>query len=512
MRDGAQFSSPWKFVPSLYFLQGLPNVIVTTLSVTMYKTLGVPNDQIALWTSLIAWPWTVKMLWGPLVDNTATKRFWILAMQACIIAVLGLLAFAVPSSAFFPLTLGGFFLIAFLSATHDIAADGFYILSMPEERQAFFVGVRSAFFRLAMIFGPGVLVILAGRIGGTDLNNRGQIVNGWVTALVIGAAVYALGWLVHLWTLPKPAEDIPREPFQLQLVLLRFAQVLLMLVAAVIAIQLLVIPLQPLFGVPQDSVFWPVTGGDHSQNVWQVPAGLAVVALATWSTYRLFEDIGMGPAAKEYIGQNRVQAVLAFILFYRFGESMISKMSTPFLLDPVEKGGLGVTAEQSGTISGTLGVIALTVGGILGGALIAKHGIKKCLWPMVLSLNVPNLLYVWAAFTKPGLVGVGAVIAIDQLGYGFGFSAYMVYLMFISQGSKFQTSHYAISTGLMALGAMLAGIVSGKLQVAFANSDPTNGYAWFFVAVCLCTIPGMLTLFFIPLDKADIKSAPIDLD
>jgi PAT family beta-lactamase induction signal transducer AmpG len=504
--------NPWGFVPSLYFLQGLPVVIVQTLSVTLYKTMGVPNDQIGLWTSLIAWPWTVKMLWGPLVDNTATKRAWIIGMQALIMAALGLVSFAIPTPAFVPLTLAGFFIIAFLSATHDIAADGFYLLSLREDLQAFFVGVRSAFFRLAMIFGPGVLVIIAGRIADPKTASRAQVATGWQIALLIGTAVYALGWLWHMKALPRPHGDAPRDRFNLGTVALRFGQVLLMLLALLITIQFLVLGFNFALTRPIDSVFWMATGADNSQNSWQIPVGLTLVLLGVLSTRNMFANIGMGPAAKEYFGQNRILAVLAFILFYRFGESMIGKMSIPFLLDPIEKGGLGVSTEMNGLLTGTIGVIALTAGGILGGTVISKFGIKKSIWPMVLSLNLPNLLYVWAAFTKPGLAGVGAVIAFDQFGYGFGFSAYMVYLMFISQGSNFKTSHYAISTGLMALGAMLAGIVSGYLQTALAAQNPALGYAWFFVVVCVCTIPGMLTLFFIPMDKDDLKVAPVELD
>ncbi len=504
--------NPWGFVPSLYFVQGIPVVIVQTLSVTLYKSMGVPNDQIGLWTSLIAWPWTVKMLWGPLVDNTATKRGWIVAMQAIIIAALGLVSFAIPTPAFVPLTLAGFFLIAFLSATHDIAADGFYLLALPENLQAFFVGVRSAFFRLAMIFGSGYLVSQAGKLADPKTSTQAQVAAAWQTVLLIGTAVYAISWLWNMKALPRPKEDVAIERFKLGTVLLRFAQVLLMLVAVLIAIQFLVMGFNFALGRAIDSVFWMATGADNSQNFWQIPLGLILVLIGGLSTKHMFANIGMGPAAKEYFNQNRILAVLAFILFYRFGESMIGKMSVPFLLDPVEKGGLGVSVDIVGWLTGTIGVIALTAGGILGGTVIAKFGIKKSIWPMVLSLNLPNMLYVWAAFTKPGVEGVGAVIAFDQFGYGFGFSAYMVYLMFISQGSNFKTSHYAISTGLMALGAMLAGIISGYLQTSLAAQDPKMGYAWFFVAVCLFTIPGMLTLFFIPMDKDDLKVAPVELD
>jgi MFS transporter, PAT family, beta-lactamase induction signal transducer AmpG len=270
---------------------------------------------------------------------------------------------------------------------------------------------------------------------------------------------------------------------------------------------------------------------------------IAVIFTAVLSTRWLFKRIGMGPAAAEYFAQDRIMAVLAFILFYRFGESMISKMSQPFLLDPRSKGGLEVATQAVGVLWGTVGVAALAIGGILGGGVIAKWGLKRSIWPMVLALNLPNFFYLWLSIARPvsplsalivadkmpfmhvpasgpvmdflvnipsqlynlGLLiwhsmrdPVGQVIFVDQFGYGFGFAAYMVYLMFISQGARFKTSHYAISTGIMALGATIAGALSGTMQQSLGWRD-------FFIAVCVLTIPGMITLFFIPLKGEDIK-------
>lgn len=446
---------PWMFIPLLYFLEGVPYVIVTTLSVLMYNKLGVPNDQIGLWTSLIAFPWTLKMLWGPLVDLTLTKRRWIVGTQALILVGLAAATWAVGLPNFLPVTLGIFAVLAFLSATHDIAADGFYLLALNKEQQAFFVGIRSTFYRLATIFGTGFLVWVAGRLialtpesqvgdpfsrflQGLDASTApllaDETARAWTLALGLGVAIYGLGFLLNSLLLPRPPADAPRRDAE--------------------------------------------TAGDRP----------------SW-----------GEAFATFFRQRRIGWILGFILFYRFGESMIGKMSGPFLQDPAAKGGLGVPTDQIGIISGTIGVLALTLGGILGGIVIARWGIKRCLWPMVLSLNIPNLFYVWAAFAKPGLGAVTGLIAIDQFGYGFGFSAYMVYLMFVAQGSRFETSHYAIATGLMALGAMAAGILSGFLQVQL-------GYAWFFAAVCVATLPGMITLFFIPLDKEDIFQAPVEVD
>ncbi|MGV3616550.1 MAG: MFS transporter [Fimbriimonas sp.] len=530
---------PWLFVPTLYFLQGIPVVIVQQLSVTMYKKMGVDNAQIGLWTSLIAWPWTVKMLWGPLVDRYGTKRSWVVVMQALILAALIASAIGITQSAFLPVTLGIFFVVAFLSATHDIAADGFYLLALPERLQAFFVGVRSAFFRLAMIFATGVLVVFAGR-----LETQGTpIPRTWMIALAIGAGIYGLLTLYNAWAMPKPPKDRVHEPVAIGKILWSFSQVFSMLIALFLIGRLVVMgaaALNPVFPQP---IFTPLSeltplfvqshAGQGDAIMAAAPTrpypflshdavlplplqfalSLLVIVGGYLATTNLFRRIGMGPAAAEYFSQKRIAAVLGFILFYRFGESMIGKMSSPFLLDPVEKGGLGVTTEQVGYITGTLGIVGLTAGGLLGGLVISKFGIKRSIWPMVLCLNIPNLFYVWAAFTKPGIGAVTALITIDQFGYGFGFSAYMVYLMFIAQGSRFQTSHYAISTGLMAFGAMLAGILSGNLYQSIASRVGfANSYAWFFAAVCLCTIPGMLTLFFIPMDKEDVRTAPVEID
>jgi MFS transporter, PAT family, beta-lactamase induction signal transducer AmpG len=608
---GTTGRSPWWFVPSLYFMQGLPVVVVQTLSVTMYKKMGVSNAEIGLWTSLIAWPWIAKMLWGPLVEGYGTRRSWIIAMQAIIIACLGFAAYSMGMPGFFAISLGIFFVIAFLSATHDIAADGFYLLALREKQQAFFVGIRSTFFRLAMIFGSGILVILAGR-----WEDQMPIPQTWVYALGVGTAVYAILYLFNLYALPKPAADVARAPVDIPKVLLSFGQIVLMLAAVFLIGRLVVIgagwtnPLfaQPVFtkSVELTPLFLesypgqtehayasraedllaknrldvglgradPITPEQAAERAADTPkpfitrnfavpypvqllGALGLIGLAYWSTKRLFARIGMGPAAREYFARDRIVPILAFILFYRFGESMLVKMSSPFLLDRTTAGGMAMTTEAVGVIIGTIGVLGLVLGGLLGGAAIAKWGLKRCIWPMVAFLNVPNIFYVWLAFRRPpsplseqiaggtlpfwnvgadrfaGLLWdillyipaqmyniglllweairdpVGQVIVLDQFGYGIGFAAYMVYLMYLSQGAKQQTAHYAISTGLMALGAMIAGSVSGYIQEwSAAHFGATQGYAWFFVIVCLATIPGMLTLLFIPLDRKDMRVRP----
>lgn len=544
--------SPWWFVPSLYFMQGLPVMVVQSMTVTMYKDLGLSNVQIAVWTSLITWPWIVKMLWGPMVDSMSTKRNWIVVCQTLILAVLALAALSLQLPGFVAVSLFAFFAMAFLSATHDIAADGFYMLSMNEQRQAFFVGIRSACFRLATIFSTGVLVVYAG-----NLRNAGVEAGvAWQRALLLGAVVYGTLLVWGAFALPKPPQDTTRRPAKALEILGAFMQILLMLVGLGLVSRLVYMAGGLIYSLISGSMstFWTSFGtplyleelrfGENSRTV-PIPIfaeyviSPVLIAAASYSTRHLFQRIGMGKTVTAFLSLNRIQAILAFILLYRFGESMIVKMSPPFLLEGNESGGLGLNVEAVGYITGTVGVLALVIGGLLGGFVIAAFGIKRCFWPMVLALNVPNLLYVWAAFTKPASaiadtilatkdlplldsIGprlgavfsdpVAAIIAVDQLGYGFGFAAYLVYLLFICQGTPLQTSLYAIATGLMALGAMIAGITSGFVQQWCAQIWPSESFGYFFIAACVLTIPGMLTLFFIPMDKEDLRSAPIEID
>jgi MFS transporter, PAT family, beta-lactamase induction signal transducer AmpG len=410
----------WALVPTLYFMEGIPFVIVNQVAVVMFKKMDVPNDQLAFWTSLITWPWMLKMFWGPFIDRTSTKRKWILGTQTVMLLLLFALGLSVMQGAAWTFLLGLLALMAVFSATHDVAVDGFYMLALNDKEQAFFVGIRSTAYRLAMIFGSGFLIYMAG-----IFEERGEATGlVWAKIMGLSALVFAGGTILMRFVAPKPPVDRPR-----------------------------------------------------------VSEGLG---------YEIF---------REYFTQHRVGAVLAFIMFYRFGESMISKMGALFLMDSVESGGMGLATTDVGFIGGVVGVGALTLGGIIGGFTLSKWGLRRCLWPMVLAINVPNFLYLWASLTHPPTSAIYAVVGVDQFGYGFGFAAYMVYLMFISQGSKMRTAHFAISTGLMACGAMLAGAVSGHIQVAL-------GYPGFFMATIVLSIPGMVVLKFIPLDKPDIFEAP----
>jgi PAT family beta-lactamase induction signal transducer AmpG len=192
----------------------------------------------------------------------------------------------------------------------------------------------------------------------------------------------------------------------------------------------------------------------------------------------------------------KIFPILMFILLYRFGESMLTKMAGPFMLDPNSKGGLGLDTLQVGMILGNVGVISLVTGGLLGGFVISKYGLKRCIWPMVIIMTIPNFFYIWVAHALPPISFIYILTSVEYFSYGFGLTAYMVFAMYCSQKSKYATSHYAILTGFIALGAMLAGISSGYLQQAV-------GYFWFFIWVCVATIPGLIATKFIPLDIGD---------
>ncbi|MEA5502210.1 MFS transporter [Halotia wernerae UHCC 0503] len=408
--------SPCFYIPTLYFTSGLPYVIINTVSVIFYKKLGIDNAQIALWTSFLYLPWVIKMFWGPIVDIYSTKRRWILYTQFAMFFALGLVAFCLQLPNFFFISLAALTIGAFISATYDIATDGFYLLALSPEQQAFFVGIRSLAYRLAVIFSSGILVVVAGQLE-VSLNN---IPLSWTIAIGCSALILAILFIFHRLVLPLPESDNERQ-------------------------------LKATEKIP----FWPIISS--------------------------------------YFAQEKIIAVLAFILLYRLGEAMLVKIASLFLLDRTEVGGLGLTTSEVGLVYGTFGVLSLICGGILGGLLIAKYGLRKCLLPMALALNLPDLFYVYLAYTKPSLTLVYPLVSLEQFGYGVGFTAFSVYLMYISQG-EYKTSHFAISTGIMALGMMIPGLISGYLQQAL-------GYPLFFVLVCFLTIPGMMTLFFIPLER-----------
>jgi len=413
MTEKAESRNPWYYVPSTYFAEGLPYMIVNSLAVIIYKKMGVSNTLIAFWTSWLYLPWVIKMLWGPLIDMYSTKRTWIAWTQALMCAAIACAALSLKTPLFLYVSMACFMGVAFLSATHDIAVDGFYMLSMDDKKQAFFVGIRAFFYRVAMLFSSGVLVMLAGWIE----TRNGNIQDSWTTVLLLAAAIMGLLFVYHKVFLPYPAVDKPDQAKASQLA--EFGEIFV--------------------------------------------------------AYFKLENVGIG---------------LAFILTYRFGEAMLLKLTAPFLLDSAAEGGMALATTQVGVAYGTIGLASLIVGGLLGGWIISKYGLRRTIWPLAFMLNAPDLVYVYMSYhTTLPLNYVYALVGMEQFGYGLGTTAFMFYMITLT-GEKYKTAHFAISTGIMALGMMVPGFVSGKLQTMV-------GYSEFFIIVCAATIPGMLLIPFL---------------
>ena len=400
--------NPWSWVPSLYFAEGIPYVAVMTIALVLYKQLGLSNTEITYYTSWLYLPWVIKPLWSPFIDLIKTKRWWITSMQILIGAAFGGVAFTIPTDFWLQGTLAFFWLMAFSSATHDIAADGYYMLALDSHEQSWFVGIRSTFYRLAMIVGQGVLVMIAGTL---EIIFRNQIAYSWSLLFYGCCGLFIAIWIWHTYVLPHPSEDGVRE------------------------------------GVSASTIL-----ADFKETI------------------------------KTFFQKEQVIVGILFMLLYRMPEGLLVKISTLFLIDAETNGGLGLSPQELGFVQGTVGVIGLTLGGILGGIVAGKDGLKKWLWPMVCAITLPDIVYVFMAYALPAdLLIVNVCVFIEQFGYGFGFTAYMLYLIYYSRG-EYKTSHYALCTAFMALSMMIPGLFAGALQEAV-------GYRMFFIIVmAFCSV------------------------
>ena len=428
--------NPWFWIPTLYFAEGIPYFLVNNISVMMFTKMGVPNGQMALFTSLLYLPWTIKPFWSPFVDIIKTKRWWFIAMQILMTAAFVLLTITIPHPSpeliasgqtpisLFTVMLILFIIVAFASATHDIAADGFYMLALTSHEQAAFVGIRSTFYRLSSIFGQGVLLVVAGVLE----TKTGDIPLAWQLTLLFTSIIFALITLWHIFFTPKPASD-------------------------------------------RSSL------GEDAKSVGAILREFG----RTFVTY--FKKPGIWLA-------------MIFMLVFRLPEAFLIKMINPFLVASNEVGGLGLATEQVGIVYGTIGILFLTIGGILGGWFASKVGLKKSMWWMAACMTLPCLTFVYLALFQPSnVILISIAVAIEQFGYGFGFTAYMLYMMYFSEG-EFKTSHYAICTAFMALSMMIPGMFAGYLQEAL-------GYANFFWMVIACCLATVVVTFF-----ADKKISP----
>ncbi len=400
--------TPWLWVPTLYLFQGIPYSIVMTTSALFYQSMGINVASFTFWTSLLYLPWTIKPLWSPLVEAYSTKRHWVTMTQMLVAVLFLALGLSFQSTWFYPLSLLTLLFIALGSASHDIACDGFYMLALNTKEQSFFVGIRTVFYKIAMLAALGLIPIIVDTVNASENNTSWS----WTVAFTALGAVMLLLWLFNKHTLPHPTDT--------------------------------------------------TSNNAHSLSIYKE----VIVSF--------FSKPGVLPA-------------IGFLLLYRLGEAQLAKIATPFLIDDRANGGLGMSMTDYGIAYGTLGMIALTIGGVVGGWMASKYGLKRLIWPMVAFMNIPNLVYVALAIWQPASdsATIYAAIITEQLGYGFGFTAYMLFLLQYVGDSKYKTAEYALGTALMALGMMLPGMISGFIQEAI-------GYEWFFIYVVICCIPGTI--------------------
>ncbi len=541
--------SPWSWIPTLYFAEGIPYIIVMFVASDMYKTLGISNTSLAFWTSLLYLPWVIKPLWSPFVDIYSTKRKWIFWMQIVLALSLAGVAFALHLPWWYPVTLLFLWGMAFTSATHDIAADGFYMLALTEKKQAFFTGIRSTFYRLAMIAGLGLLVIITGLI----LDNTGlETKRIEVKAVTQSDYSFVDGkkQLDEFVVKNQMDENVKPEikvfPENMAISLYKDSSSIDSLNVYFLLTAMpededsirmtfgqkggskdLYLAGQSVFVFTKDNwnkpkmttiklkhnlkkvsnAFFDVKAGNVSL-AWSISIGTLALIFLLLALYHRFilpypykdkptnrdNQSSYGEVLLSFFKLKGIVPAIAFLLLYRFSESQLTKMASPFLLDSRENGGLALSLTEKGFAYGTIGVLSLVIGGISGGILAAKYGLKKWIWWMALAINLPNVVYIYMSYIQPSnLFTINSMIAVEQFGYGFGFTGYMLYMLYLASKSQYKTAHFAIATGFMALGMMLPGMISGWVQESL-------GYQNFFIYVILCTIPSFIALWFVSRD------------
>lgn len=604
--------NPWAWIPTLYFAEGLPYVAVMTISVIMYKRLGISNTDIALYTGWLYLPWVVKPFWSPFVDLIKTKRWWVVTMQWILALAFAGIAFAVPTPFFFQLTLAVFWIVGFTSATHDIAADGFYMHGLDEHEQSLYVGIRSTFYRVATVVGQGLLVIIAGVIemhsglqpvrlkidaspqysneialSSADLSGKkaegdeatfffdqpeikaGTMLAGGYSAQTVDSVVRKVyetnvrnGFVSAVET--TQTKDAHVETAKKESAFTAFIRALFgekreaRTVTDNVVVSAIHLDRQP---QPGEKIILNVNfkSGDQSISIenkalstrfefteknWDKPAYVLfhvdhklkkpttatfegtsgnipfawMVVFLVLSGFFLLASVYHGrvlprPVSdhpmphvtannifkefiktfKTFFQRPQIGVAIAFMLLYRLPEAQLVKLINPFLLDSLDKGGLGLSTGEVGLVYGTVGIIGLTIGGIIGGVVAAKGGLKKWIWPMAWSMSLTCLTFVYLAYTQDqSLLNINICVFLEQFGYGFGFTAYMLYMIYFSEGES-KTSHYAICTGFMALGMMLPGMMSGWLQ-------ETIGYKHFFIWTVICCVATVGVCAFIRVD------------
>lgn len=413
---------PAIFIPTLYFLEGLPYALVVYASVVFYKNLGESLQFIGQVTSLFYLPWVLKFAWAPMVDLFGTKRGWIVVAQvvlAVICLVFALTVGTLPTASVIYFTLAGFSLMALISATHDVSIDGFYLETLDKEQQSYFVGVRNAVYKVAILFGQSLLVFMVGLL---QKNMGMPLAGGWALAFGLCAVICLAAAALHYFGLPKPAA--------------------------------------------------PTAGAEvKEKDPFTLKSFLTVF--------------------RTYFDQEKILWIVIYILIFRLGDALVLKMAYPFLLDDAAKGGMGYSNEQLGLITG-VGIGFLLLGGILGGIVVSKFGLKRTLMPTAIFQNLSIILYYFLAQYRPDMVVVYIFNSIEQFGYGLGTAAYTVFLLSTVK-SNYKAGHYAVATAMMALGIMLPGYWSGNLAAML-------GYKTFFLVSFLAAIPGMMVILLLPME------------
>lgn len=399
---------PYAWVPSLYMGEALPFSAVMLLSLVMFKEMGMTDSQITLYTGWLGTPWVIKPIWSPIVDNLKTKRWWIVSMQFLMGVTLAMVALTLPTAFWLKASLAVLMVIAFASATHDISADGFYIIALSDKDQELYVGVRNTFYRVGLVIGQGGLVLLVGYMQeGTFGAWLQPMLSSWMAVFIIMAVLMVVLGVYHACVLPKVERSV-HERF------------------------------------------------DIGEQVREFVKTLRV-----------------------FVGKPHIVSALCFILLFRLPEGLLTKIVPLFLMRGADEGGLAMSDTDFGLIYGTLGVIGLLAGGLVGGWAVSRWGLKRCLWPLVMCITLPDVVYVYLSYCPTDNMWlVGSCVCVEQIGYGLGFAAYTLYLVTFSRGER-STAVFSICTAGQYLGGvMLPGMVSGLIS-------ENIGYQKFFLLIML---------------------------
>lgn len=433
--------SPISWVPTLYFAMGMPFVVLNMVCTLMFKGLDVSDAQIALWTSIIMFPWTLKPLWSPLLEIYKTKKFFVIFTQIATGCIFGLVALALHLPNFFAVCIALLAIIAFSGATHDVAADGVYMASLSKDDQARYIGWQGAFYNIAKIAATGGLVYLAGMLI--------EAYTGDVTGLSAAAAAAAKhNGSVMAWTI----------------------------IMAVIGGIMVLLGLYNAKFVPSE------VNNDAEER----PGFKETM-------------VELGNVFVDLFRKRHILYYIFFIILYRFAEGFVMKIVPLFLKADRADQGLGLSEKEIGLCYGTFGAAAFVIGSVLAGYYVAHRGLQKSLFSLCCVFNLPFVAYTLLAIYQPeSLMLIGGAIVLEYFGYGFGFVGLTLFMMQQIAPGKHQMAHYAFASGIMNLGVMLPGMLSGYV------SD-WLGYRHFFIFVLFCTIPAFLITWFVPFTYPDKK-------